>query len=121
MVRRRAQGVVVCLIGSGVGASIIANGAALRGSTASAGRVGAHHRHDGRPHLPVRGARVPGGLCRCQAILDQCGGPLLGSDQEAAFTALIDLAHLAAVGGDAGQDRTVPGCQRRGPDQLVQP
>jgi predicted NBD/HSP70 family sugar kinase len=29
--------VVVCLIGSGVGASIIANGAALRGSTASAG------------------------------------------------------------------------------------
>jgi hypothetical protein len=63
---RRAQGVVVCLIGSGVGASIIANGAALRGSTASAGRVGEHHRHGGRPRLPVRGARVPGGLCRCR-------------------------------------------------------
>jgi predicted NBD/HSP70 family sugar kinase len=28
---------VVCLIGSGVGASIIVNGAVLRGSTASAG------------------------------------------------------------------------------------
>lgn len=66
LVRCRAQGMVVCLIGSGVGASIIANGAALRGSTASAGRVGEHHRHGGRPRLPVRGARVPGGLCRCR-------------------------------------------------------
>lgn len=37
---RGAQGVVVCLIGSGVGASIIANGAALRGFTASAGEWG---------------------------------------------------------------------------------
>jgi predicted NBD/HSP70 family sugar kinase len=47
---------------------------------------------------------VGGRTCRCgalgcleayvgaEAILDQCGGPLLGSDQEAAFTALIDLA-----------------------------
>lgn len=25
------------------------------------------------------------------------------------------------MGGDAGQDRTLPGCQRRGPDQLVNP
>jgi len=37
---RGPQSVVVCLIGSGVGASIIANGAALRGSAASAGEWG---------------------------------------------------------------------------------
>jgi predicted NBD/HSP70 family sugar kinase len=77
---RGAQSVVVCLIGSGVGASIIANGAALRGSTASTGEWG---------HTTVM---VGGRTCRCgalgcleayvgaEAILDQCGGPLPGSD-----------------------------------------
>jgi predicted NBD/HSP70 family sugar kinase len=93
---RGAQSVVVCLIGSGVGASIIANGAALRGSTSSAGEWG---------HTTVM---VGGRTCRCgalgcleayvgaEAILDQCGGPLPRSDQEAALAALIDLAPTSA-------------------------
>jgi predicted NBD/HSP70 family sugar kinase len=94
---RGAQSVVVCLIGSGVGASIIANGGALRGSTSSAGEWG---------HTTVA---VGGRTCRCgalgcleayvgaEAILDQCGGPLPGSDQEAALAALIDLAPTSAA------------------------
>jgi predicted NBD/HSP70 family sugar kinase len=53
---RGAQSVVVCLIGSGVGASIIANGAALRGSTASTGEWG---------HTTVM---VGGRTCRCGAL-----------------------------------------------------
>jgi predicted NBD/HSP70 family sugar kinase len=89
---RGAQSVVVCLIGSGVGASIIANGVALRGSTSSAGEWG---------HTTVK---VGGRACRCgslgcleayvgaEAILDQYGSPLPGSDQEAALAALIGLA-----------------------------
>lgn len=93
---RGAQSAVVCLIGSGVGASIIANGAALRGPTSSAGEWG---------HTTVM---VGGRACRCgalgcleayvgaEAILDQCGGPLPGSDQEAALAALIDLAPTSA-------------------------
>jgi predicted NBD/HSP70 family sugar kinase len=88
--------VVVCLIGSGVGASIIANGATLRGSTSSAGEWG---------HTTVM---VGGRACRCgalgcleayvgaEAILDQCGGLLRGSDQEAGLAALIDLAPASA-------------------------
>lgn len=93
---RGARSAVVCLIGSGVGASIIANGSALRGSTSSAGEWG---------HTTVM---VGGRPCRCgalgcleayvgaEAILDQCGGPPPGSDQEAAFAALIDLAPTSA-------------------------
>ena len=93
---RGAQSAVVCLIGSGVGASIIANGAAVRGSTSSAGEWG---------HSTV----VMGGrACRCgslgcleayvgaDAILDQYGGPPTDGDQEAALAALIDLAPTSA-------------------------
>jgi predicted NBD/HSP70 family sugar kinase/biotin operon repressor len=93
---RGAQNVVVCLIGSGVGASIIADGATVRGSTSSAGEWG---------HSTVV---VGGRACRCgslgcleayvgaEAILDQYGSAPTDGDQEAALAALIDLAPTSA-------------------------
>jgi predicted NBD/HSP70 family sugar kinase len=92
---RGAQSAVVCLVGSGVGASISANGATLRGRTSSASEWG---------HTTVM---VGGRPCRCgsrgcleayvgaEAILDQYGGPLPG-DQEAALAAMIELAPASA-------------------------
>jgi len=89
---RGTQHAVVCLIGSGVGASIIAHGSAHRGSTSSAVEWG---------HTTVM---VAGRTCRCgargcleayagaEAILDRYGSPLPGTDQESALTALIGLA-----------------------------
>src|SRR5216684_3608710 len=74
---RGAQHAVVCLIGSGVGASIIAGGSTHRGSMSSAGEWG---------HTTVM---VGGRTCRC-------GAPLPGTDQESALTALIDLAATSA-------------------------
>jgi len=103
---RGAQDAVVCLIGSGVGASIIAHGSAHRGSTSSAVEWG---------HTTVM---VGGRTCRCgargcleayvgaEAILDRYGDPSLGGDQEAALAALIDEADLAATpAGDATSGR----------------
>ena len=93
---RGAQSAVVCLIGSGVGASITANGATVRGSTSSAGEWG---------HSTVM---VDGRACRCgslgcleayvgaEAILGQYGSPLADGGQEAALAALIDLAPTSA-------------------------
>jgi predicted NBD/HSP70 family sugar kinase/biotin operon repressor len=93
---RGAHTVVACLIGFGVGASIITNGAALRGATSSAGEWG---------HTIVV---VDGRTCRCgslgcleayvgaEAILGQYGSRLPGSDQEAELAALIDLASTSA-------------------------
>jgi predicted NBD/HSP70 family sugar kinase len=92
---RGAQHAVVCLIGSGVGASIIAHGCAHRGSTSSAGEWG---------HTTIM---VGGRACRCgshgcleayvgaEAILDRYGSPL-GDDQESALAALIDAAPHSA-------------------------
>jgi predicted NBD/HSP70 family sugar kinase len=89
---RGTQHAVVCLIGSGVGASIIAHGSSHRGSTSSAVEWG---------HTTV----IAGGrTCRCgargcleayagaEAILDRYGDVFPGLDQEAALAALIDLA-----------------------------
>jgi predicted NBD/HSP70 family sugar kinase len=93
---RGAQSAVVCLIGSGVGASIVADGAVVRGSTSSAGEWG---------HSTVM---VGGRACRCgslgcleayvgaEAILDQYGSPPADGDQEAALAALIGLAPTSA-------------------------
>jgi predicted NBD/HSP70 family sugar kinase len=92
---RGARHAVVCLIGSGVGASIIAHGSTHRGATSSAGEWG---------HTTVV---VGGRACRCgsrgcleayvgaQAILDRYGEPLSG-DQESALAALADLAGTSA-------------------------
>src|SRR5947209_5480697 len=89
---RGTEHAVVCLIGSGVGASIIAHGSSHRGSTSSAVEWG---------HTTV----IAGGrTCRCgargcleayagaEAILDRYDGPLPGNDQESALAALIGLA-----------------------------
>jgi predicted NBD/HSP70 family sugar kinase len=92
---RGARSAVVCLVGSGVGASISANGATLRGRTSSASEWG---------HTTVM---VGGRPCRCgsrgcleayvgaEAILEQYGGPLPG-DQEGALAAMIGLAPTSA-------------------------
>ena len=93
---RGAQHAVICLIGSGVGASIIARGTTHRGSTSSAGEWG---------HTTVV---VGGRTCRCGArgcleayagagaILDRYGSLLPGTDQESALTALIGEAATSA-------------------------
>jgi predicted NBD/HSP70 family sugar kinase len=96
---RGARHAVVCLLGSGVGASIIAHGATHRGATSSAGEWG---------HTTVV---VGGRECRCgsrgcleayvgaQAILDRYGERLPG-DQESALAALVDLAGTSARGAE---------------------
>jgi predicted NBD/HSP70 family sugar kinase len=89
---RGTQHAVVCLIGSGVGASIIAHGSSHRGSTSSAVEWG---------HTTV----IAGGrTCRCgargcleayagaEAILDRYGDAFPGLDEESALAALIGLA-----------------------------
>jgi predicted NBD/HSP70 family sugar kinase len=93
---RGAQHAVVCLIGSGVGASILTNGNTHRGSTSRAAEWG---------HTTVV---VGGRVCRCgsrgcleayvgaEAILDRYGHPLPGDDEESALAALIDLAATSA-------------------------
>jgi predicted NBD/HSP70 family sugar kinase len=89
---RGAGHAVVCLIGSGVGASIITSGNTQRGVTSSAAEWG---------HTTVA---VGGRTCRCgsrgcleayvgaEAILDRFGRPLPGEDEESALAALIELA-----------------------------
>jgi predicted NBD/HSP70 family sugar kinase len=89
---RGAQHAVVCLIGSGVGASIITSSNTQRGVTSSAAEWG---------HTTVA---VGGRICRCgsrgcleayvgaEAILDRFGRPLPGEDEESALAALIELA-----------------------------
>jgi predicted NBD/HSP70 family sugar kinase len=94
---RGAQHAVVCLIGSGVGASVITNGHAQRGSISNSAEWG---------HTTVV---VGGRTCRCgsrgcleayvgaEAILDRYSRPLPGDDQESALAALIDLAATSAA------------------------
>jgi predicted NBD/HSP70 family sugar kinase len=89
---RGAQHAVVCLIGSGVGASIIASRNTHRGYAPNAAEWG---------HTTVA---VGGRACRCgsrgcleayigaEAILDRFGRPLPGDDEESALAALIDVA-----------------------------
>lgn len=94
---RGAQHAVVCLIGSGVGASVISARAADRGLASSAAEWG---------HTTVA---VGGRACRCgargcleayvgaEAILDRFGGRLPGDDEESALATLIDLAATSPV------------------------
>ena len=93
---RGARRAVVCLIGSGVGASIIGQGAAHQGSSSRPGEWG---------HTTIM---VGGRTCRCgsqgcleayvgaEAILDRYGLPLPGDDEESALAALLDLAPTSA-------------------------
>jgi predicted NBD/HSP70 family sugar kinase len=97
---RGAQHAVMCLIGSGVGASIIAHGSTHRGATSSAGEWG---------HTTIM---VGGRACRCgsrgcleayigaEAILDRYGLPLPGDDQESALAALAGLAATSPKAAD---------------------
>ena len=87
---------VVCLIGSGAGASIIGNGVAERAGTPSGAEWG---------HTTIM---VGGRDCRCgslghleayvgaEAIVERYGLPLPGDDQESALAALIGLAETSA-------------------------
>ncbi|MET7766359.1 ROK family transcriptional regulator [Streptomyces sp. NPDC005393] len=98
---RGADTAVIALIGSGVGAAIVAGGAPYRGATSSAGEWG---------HTVVQ---VGGRTCRCgavgcleayigaQSVLDRYGRPARGdrdgdgdggADQQAALTALVRAA-----------------------------
>jgi predicted NBD/HSP70 family sugar kinase len=93
---RGARHAIVCLIGSGMGASIITSRNACRGFTASA-EWG---------HTTVA---VGGRACRCgsrgcleayigaEAILDRYGHSLPGDDEESALAALIDMASTSAA------------------------
>jgi predicted NBD/HSP70 family sugar kinase len=96
---RGARNAVVVLIGSGVGASLISDGATFRGATSSAAELG---------HVPVV---VGGRTCRCgsagcleayagaTAILERYGRPMAVDDQELALAELIaaaDSSPLAA-------------------------
>ena len=94
---RGASDVVVCLIGSGVGASIITGRHSRRGSTVTAAEWG---------HTTVV---VDGRACRCgsrgcleayvgaEAILDRYGLALPGDDEESALAALIGMAATSAA------------------------
>jgi predicted NBD/HSP70 family sugar kinase len=92
-----ARQVVVCLMGSGLGASVITGGSPGRGNTSAAVEWG---------HTTVR---VGGRACRCgsqgcleayvgaEAILDRYGLPLPGEDEESALAALVTTADARAA------------------------
>jgi predicted NBD/HSP70 family sugar kinase len=93
---RGARNAVMVLIGSGVGASLIAGGATYQGATSSAGEFG---------HVTVA---VGGRECRCgaagcleayagaAAILERYGRPVTANDQELALAELIGAASTSA-------------------------
>jgi predicted NBD/HSP70 family sugar kinase len=94
---RGARNAVMVLIGSGVGASLIADGATYQGATSSAAEFG---------HVTVA---VGGRKCRCgasgcveayagaAAILERYGRPMAASDQELALAELMDSPDAAAI------------------------
>ena len=97
---RGSTDAVVALVGSGVGAALVAGGSSYRGARSSAGEWG---------HTTI----VYGGrLCRCGAegcleayvgaegVLDRyrlAGGVLPGGDEEADFTALLEAVDTSEV------------------------
>jgi predicted NBD/HSP70 family sugar kinase len=94
---RGTRQAVVCLIGSGLGASIITGGSPGQGGSSVAAEWG---------HTTIR---VDGRACRCGsrgcleayagagAILDRSGLPLPGADQESALAALIGSSSARAA------------------------
>jgi predicted NBD/HSP70 family sugar kinase len=94
---RGARDAVVTLIGSGVGASLICDGAIYRGVTSSAAEWG-------HTTLVVGGRKCRCGAVGCleayvgaEAILERYGRPTGGSDEESALAALIDSAAAAPL------------------------
>ena len=61
------------------------------------GRVGPHHRRGGRPVLPLRLPRLPGGVRGGRAILDRYGRSLPGKDEESALAALVAAGHARSA------------------------
>jgi predicted NBD/HSP70 family sugar kinase len=104
---RGARHAVVCMLGSGVGASIITDGYAHRAPTSRAAEWG---------HTTIV---VGGRACRCgsrgcleayvgaEAILDRYGRPSLGEDQESALAALIDMAGTSSAAAEVLNDTAV--------------
>src|SRR5579863_8306809 len=94
---RGARQAVVCLIGSGLGASIITSGSPGQGGSSVAAEWG---------HTVIQ---LGGRACRCgargcleayvgaEAILDRYGQPLPGPDEESALAALIASTSARAV------------------------
>ena len=94
---RGARNAVMILIGSGVGASLIAGGVTYQGATSSAAEFG---------HVTVA---VGGRKCRCgasgcleayvgaTAILERYGRPMAATDQELALAELIDAADTSPL------------------------
>jgi predicted NBD/HSP70 family sugar kinase len=96
---RGARQVVVCLMGSGLGASVISGGAPGPGGSSAAVEWG---------HTTVS---VGGRACRCgsqgcleayvgaEAILDRYGLPLPGTDEESALAVLVAAADTRGAAG----------------------
>jgi predicted NBD/HSP70 family sugar kinase len=94
---RGVRQAAVCLIGSGLGASIITGPSGRRGESSTSVEWG---------HTTIK---LGGRPCRCgsdgcleayvgaEAILDRYGIPLPGADQESALAALIDAADARAA------------------------
>jgi predicted NBD/HSP70 family sugar kinase len=95
---RGARNAVIALLGSGVGACVVADGKPFRGATSSAGEWG---------HTTLR---VGGRRCRCgargcleayvgaEALIERWGGAVDGASEETSIAALL----RAADAGDAG-------------------
>ncbi|MFG1817454.1 ROK family transcriptional regulator [Kribbella sp. NPDC049174] len=97
---RGATDAVVALIGSGVGAALVADGSSYRGTRSSAGEWG---------HMTIA---YGGRRCRCgafgcleayvgaEAVLEryrEAGGALAATDEEAAFVELLDAVGTSEV------------------------
>ena len=120
---RGARHAIVALVGSGVGAAIISDGAPYQGVSSSAGEWG---------HTTlVHGGRS----CRCgargcleayvgaESILEQYSEASSGADEASALAALIEAAGAGneTAAALARRHRRLPRCRHRQPDQPVQP
>jgi predicted NBD/HSP70 family sugar kinase len=109
---RGSRHAVVALVGSGVGAAVVADGASYRGAHSSAGEWG---------HTTVA---VGGRVCRCgargcleayvggAAVVERFreangGRPAPGADVESAFAAVLDAADAGSAAAAAVVDETV--------------
>lgn len=99
---RGAEHAVIALVGSGVGAAVVAGGVSYRGSHSSAGEWG--HTTvvlDGRPcRCGARGCLEA--YVGARAVLDRYRAanadlPAAGNDEEAAFTAVLEAAATSEV------------------------